>query len=76
MGYINIMEKGNCKHIERKHKCILSCDICLKCHKDLLNKFDRVYEVVEDLGEELEEIFVTIGERFKNMKRILKGESH
>ena len=60
----------------KKHACIISCDICLKFHKEILNRIDRAMEILNsefDIrgyhrtpGDEVAEVIV----------KILRGESH
>lgn len=61
---------------DKKHRCIISCKICLRCHEELLNQIERIEEVVKDVMQEFEEFFELAENRFENILRILKGESH
>ena len=49
----------------RKHRCIISCEICLKEHREILNRIDRALEFLEAVGDSKNEI-----------AQILRGESH
>lgn len=48
-----------------KHKCIISCGICLKEHREILNRHERALEFLEEVGDNKNEIAA-----------ILRGESH
>ena len=53
------MEKGE------PHKCIISCEICLKEHREILNRISRALEFLEEVGDSKNEV-----------AKILRGESH
>ena len=48
-----------------KHKCIISCPICLKEHREILNRNSRALEFLEEVGDGKNEVV-----------KILRGESH
>ena len=50
---------------KRDHECIISCEICLKEHREILNRIDRSLEFLEAVGDHKNEI-----------AQILRGESH
>ena len=57
--YINLMGK------EKEHRCIISCEICLKEHREIINRSHRAQEFLKEVGDEDNEV-----------AKILRGESH
>lgn len=57
-----------------KHKCILSCGICLKEHREILNRNQRAIEFVEMQWKG--EILISSREILNSINSLLKGESH
>jgi len=46
-------------------KCIISCEICLKEHREILSRINRALEFLIEVGDEKNEV-----------AGILRGDSH